>query len=95
MQQAAARLLAQRAGAGPLRRALGAPDAVLAPGSADHARAREGVAWIEAAPSAAPQRTDLETGALWLYRWRGTHDQLVFALVGGRVAAAGWVYAGE
>lgn len=91
MQTLAAQMLQRRATAAQLRREMGAPDAVLAPGAADHARAREAVQWPEAMPP-----DDRRAGArLWLYRWRGSHDQLALALVQGRVVAVGWLHAWE
>jgi hypothetical protein len=32
------------------------------------------------------------TSKLWLYRWRGEHDQLAFAIRHDRVVAAGWLH---
>lgn len=84
MQQLAQRAGQERWTAGQLKGWMGEADQVLREGGADHARVLAQTQW-QGRPA----------GALWLYRWRGTHDQLVIALQGARVAAAGWLYALE
>ncbi len=32
---------------------------------------------------------------VWVYRWRGKHDQLGFAISAQRVGASAWLYVGE
>jgi hypothetical protein len=93
MQRIAEQVLHDHASVQQLRRLLGEPDGVLAPRTAAHARAVEAGRWLAAPGGAAtPAGPDAE---LWLYRWRGTHDQMVLAVESGRVAGAGWLYEGE
>lgn len=84
MQQLAHRAGQERWPADQLKAWMGPADQVLREADADHARMLAQVQW-QGSPG----------GELWLYRWRGTHDQLVMALRGGVVAAVGWVYALE
>jgi hypothetical protein len=84
MQQLAQQAVQERWPADQLKGRMGEADRVLRGGEADHARVLAQARW-QGSPA----------GELWLYRWRGTHDQLVMALQGGRVGAVGWVYAGE
>ncbi len=86
MQALAAEMLRERARAAQLRKSMGEPDAMLEPGQPAHARALEQAQWLNAAPA------PVTTTTLWLYRWRGRHDQLMFALAQGRVVAAGWLH---
>ena len=66
-----------------------------APGTVDAANAAD----APSAPSAPSAPTALHPSrprrSLWLYRWRGRHDQLLLALERGRVVAAGWLHDGE
>lgn len=87
MQALATQMLNQRASTAQLRQAMGEPDARWMPGQAEQTRAIEQAQWQGAAGGKA--------ATLWLYRWRGTHDQLVLALEHDRVAAAGWLYQWE
>jgi hypothetical protein len=87
MQALAQQMLRERASAAQLRQAMGEPDALLTAGQPAHTRAIEQAQWQGVAGGKAT--------ALWLYRWRGTHDQLVLALEHDRVAAAGWLYQWE
>lgn len=84
MQQLARRAGQERWPAGQLKGWMGDADQVLRAGDADHARLLAQAQW-HGSPA----------GELWLYHWRGTHDQLVLALQAGRVVASGWVYALE
>lgn len=93
MQRLAERMLRERAAAAPLRQAMGEPDAMLKPGQAAHARAIEQAQWQGAAAGAPPSGG--KAAVLWLYRWRGTHDQLALALEHDRVVAAGWLHQWE
>jgi hypothetical protein len=36
-----------------------------------------------------------KTGQLWVYRWRGEHDRLVFSTIAGEVTDVTWAYALE
>lgn len=91
MQALASQMLLAHAPAKLLRQSMGAPDGVLDPGQAAHTRAIEQAQWLKAADSpAAPLKGN--PARLWLYRWRGSHDQLVLALDHGRVVAAGWLH---
>jgi hypothetical protein len=84
----------QELGALALRHRLDAAGVVALMGAADRTVAaeaqpamRQQVQW---------QGTAADAGSeLWLYRWRGTHDQLVLALAQGRVQAVGWLMAFE
>jgi len=84
MQQLAQRALQQRWTADQLKGWMGDADRVLRDGEVDHAQVLGQARW-QGGPA----------GEFWLYRWRGTHDQLLMALQGGRVEAVGWVYALE
>jgi hypothetical protein len=84
MQQLARYALQERLDADRLNALLGAPDQVLPAGAAGQALVLQQAQW-----------QGVPAGDLWLYRWRGSHDQLVFALREGQVAAAGWWYAFE
>lgn len=93
MQRLAQHMLRERAPAAQLRRVMGEPDGMLQPGQAAHARALAEGQWQSGSagtPSAAGN-----TAALWLYRWRGTHDQLAFALDHDLVVASGWLHQWE
>lgn len=87
MQALATQMLNQRASTTQLREVMGEPDVRWMPDQPEHTRAFEQAQWQGAAGSKA--------ATLWLYRWRGTHDQLVLALEHDRVAAAGWLYQWE
>lgn len=91
MQTLASELLRARASADVLRNTMGEPDAVLQPGLPAHARALEQVQWL---PQAAPPDPTQQV-PLWVYHWRGRHDQLVLVLARGGVVAAGWLFDGE
>lgn len=93
MQRLAEQLLRQQASAAQVRQAMGEPDALLTPGQAAHARATQQAQW-QGAALAAPS-SGSGAAVLWLYRWRGTHDQLALALAHDRVAAAGWMHQWE
>jgi len=84
MQQLARFALQERLDADRLDALLGAPDQVLPAGAAGQTLFLQQAQW-----------QGVPAGDLWLYRWRGSHDQLVFALHEGEVAAAGWWYALE
>ncbi|MEO4046987.1 hypothetical protein AAFN46_07820 [Pseudomonas sp. CAU 1711] len=84
MQSLAERLLAEKPDAAGVRALMGEPDRRVAAGAAEHAD------WL--------RRTQWQgepDGELWSYHWRGDHDQLLVAMVGGRVGAVGWLYAWE
>lgn len=93
MQRLAEQVLRQRPSANQLRRRMGEPDAVLKPGQAAHLRALEQAQW-QGGPDGAPTATG-KNAVLWLYRWRGRHDQLAFALEHDRVLASGWLHQWE
>lgn len=84
MQQLAQRAARERWTAGQLKGWMGDADQVLRDGDPEHARVLAQAQWQGSAG-----------GELWLYRWRGTHDQLVFALQVGQVVAVGWAAALE
>lgn len=90
MQNLADQMLRARASVALLRDTLGPPDSVMAPGDATLARALEQAQWLNADAATTPTRPD--PSSLWLYRWRGGHDQLVFAIKHDRVVAAGWLH---
>lgn len=87
MQRLAAALLHERATQAQVRQALGRPDRVVGPRSPE----QPGLLARAAASGAA---VPLGAG-LWLYRWRGTHDQLLLAMVQGRLVATAWLLDGE
>lgn len=84
MQSLAERLLAEKPDAAGVRALMGEPDRRVAAGAAEHAD------WLRRA-----QWQGAPDGELWSYHWRGDHDQLLVAMVGGRVGAVGWLYAWE
>ncbi len=84
MQQLAHRAGQERWPADKLKGWMGPADQVLREADADHAQMLAQTQW-QGSPG----------GELWLYRWRGTHDQLVMALKDGRVVAVGWMHALE
>jgi hypothetical protein len=84
MQQLARQALQQRLGTDRAAALLGPPDQVLPSGAQEQVAVLQHTQW-QGTPA----------GELWLYRWRGTHDQLVLALHQGQVQAAGWWYAFE
>lgn len=84
MQQLAQRAGHERWTAGQLKGWMGEADRVLHAGEEDHVRVLAQAQWQGSAG-----------GELWLYHWRGAHDQLAFALRDGRVVAVGWVAALE
>ena len=93
MQTLADGLVRQRANQRAVQQTLGRPDARLRPGEAGHDLAAASL--VRGPGAAAPLQADARRGDLWLYRWRGQHDQLVLVLIDGRVRSAGWLQAGE
>ncbi|QLC73178.1 hypothetical protein LPB260_20730 [Pseudomonas sp. LPB0260] len=79
MQQLLDLAWTERYDASQLRTLFGAPDRVLAPAAAEYADGLRQTNW-QGQPS----------GELWAYEWRGQHDQLLFAVDGEEVRAAGW-----
>ncbi|WPC05249.1 hypothetical protein SBP02_00425 [Pseudomonas benzenivorans] len=80
MQQLLELAWSERYDATQLRALLGAPDRVWTPESDEYAD------WL--------RLTDWRgqpAGELWAYDWRGQHDQLLFALEGEQLKAAGWL----
>ncbi|WP_439886816.1 hypothetical protein ACSX1C_15150 [Pseudomonas sp. MBLB4123] len=80
MQQLLELAWSERYDATQLRALLGAPDRVWTPESDEYAD------WL--------RLTDWRgqpTGELWVYDWRGQHDQLLFAVEGEQLKAAGWL----
>ncbi|NQD96427.1 hypothetical protein HP532_27580 [Pseudomonas sp. CrR25] len=63
-----------------LRALLGAPDQVWTPAANEYAD------WLRLT-----EWQGQPTGELWAYQWRGQHDQLLFAVEGDQVRAAGWL----
>jgi hypothetical protein len=84
MQRLAQQLLDAKANAAQVRRAMGEPDARLTPGGDAYQQAIAQAQW-RGTPG----------GVLWLYRWRGTHDQLALAVEHDRVVATGWLHQWE
>lgn len=99
----AARLLRRQASEQDVLHTLGPADRILHAADPAHAAVLEQLS--SAAPPAAPRNTPQahasEPGAhpaapvLWLYRWRGTHDQLVLTMVQGKVQGTAWLHAFE
>lgn len=98
MQAWAARLLSRQASADELLRTLGRPDSLLRPQDPAYAPTAAALR-PDAMPAGAaigPQQgTRTPQPALWLYHWRGSHDQLVISVQGGRTRATGWLLAHE
>jgi hypothetical protein len=93
MQNLADQMLRTRATSALLRDALGEPDAVMPPGQPAHGRALAQAQWLGTGTDAdAAAATRPHNAALWLYRWRGAHDQLAFAVEHDHVVAAGWLH---
>ncbi|KNZ30654.1 MAG: hypothetical protein AD742_21560 [Methylibium sp. NZG] len=100
MQSLAGRLHRERTTAAAVRDAMGAPDAVLRHGQPARLRALEQVQWLPPAEADSANTAHAAHAApavsadtlLWLYQWRGQRDQLLLALVGDRVMAAGWLH---
>lgn len=84
MQELLKRILSGGYDATRMSALLGEPDRILQPADPDYGYPLEQTQW-----QGQPE------GDLWLYHWRGAHDQLVFAVKDGRVLAGGWLYAGE
>lgn len=63
-----------------LRSLLGAPDKVWTPTEAGYADWLRMTEW-----------RGHPTGEFWAYAWRGQHDQLLFAVEGNQLKAAGWL----
>ena len=93
MQAWAARLLTRRASESELLRTLGQPDSLLRP--ADPAYASAAAALRADAEGAAQPAALASRPELWLYNWRGSHDQLVLGVQGGHLRATGWLHAHE
>jgi hypothetical protein len=80
MQQLLDLAWAERYDAKQLLALLGAPDRVLTPTAAEYADGLRQTNW-QGHPA----------GELWAYEWRGQHDQLLFAVEGEQLKAAGWL----
>lgn len=84
MQQMAQTLHTHGASKGDIQETFGAPDNIQEPAS-------------ESASSAyqhtlkATEWQGEPAGELWLYHWRGEHDQLVLAVEGDQLVAIGWL----
>ena len=91
MQTLAERLLQAQASAERVSQTLGQPDAELAPGQPAHVDAVARLAQRRRPDALALLPAPSDAG-LWLYRWRGAHDQLGLLFERGRVVATGWLY---
>jgi hypothetical protein len=80
MQQLLELAWTERYDAAQLRALLGTPDRVWTPESDGYAD------WLRLT-----EWRGQPTGELWAYEWRGQHDQLLFAVEGEQVRAAGWL----
>lgn len=85
MQTLAAQALDERLARDALTQRMGAPDASWRAGQPEHASAIEQAQWRGGTPGA----------ELLVYRWRGEHDRLLFALDNGHVVATGWLMVHE
>lgn len=95
MQQFAQALQGERASAAQVRARMGAPDAALDARQPAQARLLQRVLSSAVPPGAITLDGATQPDALWLYRWRGARDQLVFALTADRVVATAWLYEWE
>ncbi len=102
MQAWAARLLSRQASADELLRTLGRPDSVLRPQDPAYASTAAAVhPDVEPAAATPGEHALARAGAqaaqpaLWLYHWRGSHDQLVISVQAGHTRATGWLLAHE
>jgi hypothetical protein len=84
MQQLAQSVLRAKAASEKTKELLGPPDKVLTKAQFAQLSEYAPVSWQGVAGS-----------VVWLYRWRGEHDQLAVSLDQGRVVAVGWLYALE
>lgn len=99
----AASLLRRQAGEQEVLHTLGPADRTLVAGEAAHAAALEQLSSVALASEAPNHRQAQASGpgtppaasVLWLYRWRGTHDQLVLTMVQGKVQGTAWLHAFE
>lgn len=84
MQKLGEKIWQEKASSAQIKQALGAPDAQLNIGDAKAKPIVEQTQW-KGTPA----------GKLWLYQWRGTHDQLVITVADKKITALGWFYQGE
>ena len=84
----AASLVQRQASESELLQLLGHPDRLLRPRDPAYAQ-------VASEMRPLPDDTGPAPPALWLYRWRGSHDQLVLSVLGGRTHAASWLNAHE
>jgi hypothetical protein len=80
MQQLLDLAWSERYDATQLRALLGTPDRVWTPASLGYADGLRLTEW-----------RGQPAGELWAYEWRGQHDQLLFAVEGEQLKAAGWL----
>ncbi len=90
MREMADEVVARRATAREAKALWGAPNARLRPGTPAHRQSLETMSQ----PCAVGVRAG-PGDALWIYAWRGRHDQLALVLRHGRVVGCGWLLAGE
>ncbi|WLQ14977.1 hypothetical protein O5O45_03410 [Hahella aquimaris] len=84
MQVLGAKVASERLDATHTRELMGAPDRTHQPGDQHFDTVIRMTEW-----KGKPQ------GSLWVYDWRGAHDQLVFAFDGDKLTASGWLYSWE
>ncbi len=84
MQQLAQSVLRAKATPEKARELLGPPDKVLTQAQFAQLSEHAPVSWQGVAGD-----------VVWLYRWRGEHDQLAVSLDRGRVVGVAWLYSQE
>lgn len=84
MQRLGEKIWQEKASAAQIKQALGAPDAQLNMSDAKAKIIVEQSQW-----KGTPE------GKLWLYHWRGTHDQLAITVANKKITALAWFYQGE
>jgi hypothetical protein len=84
MQRLSEKLWLEKASSAQIKQALGEPDAQLDISNAKAKLFVEQTQW-----QGTPE------GRLWLYHWRGTHDQLAITVANNKITALAWWYQGE
>jgi membrane-associated HD superfamily phosphohydrolase len=84
MQRLGEKIWQEKASAAQIKHALGEPDAQFNISDAKAKLIVEQSQW-----------KGIPEGTLWLYHWRGTHDQLAITVANKKISALAWFYQGE